>query len=475
MENLKQFVKNNKILVLAICSLTVVLFIMLGTYSLYAPDNILTAKKDIIEIELGSKMSDDILFYLDTNDLTKEQIMNIQKDGQLKLPKEKDYLKKTGTYKVKISFKMFSVEKDVSVLDTVPPAFETADNLIVPIGTNYTIDDAKKVFKVSDVDKYTLKIDLGGYDGNKEGTYTVKATATDKSGNKTEYSFTITVSSNVSETQTTANNQEAVSTVSQEVAKKSVHVDSTTKKETPKNTENQNSSSSNTGSNSSSTTQKPSTPTTIYVKTVSISGDREVYIGDTIFLTASVNPSNASNISYSWSSNNSNAITEGQGYPTVGVRGEKAGTSIITCSVNGVKATYTVTVKERNVSTGADFSGFKVHMVNPSKQYSHKTINQMGLIQSGNNYTCTINLGSGANGLVWTDNLGEKCGAGIYFEVDLTQWDCTTGYPQSYGQYLKKSLTYVFRDCSGHVLTIKINIGGVNTDQQTAWNIFNFA
>lgn len=485
MKRFIEFVKKNKILVLAISSLTSICIIAIIACAIYLPEDVLTAKKDVIEIELGSKMSNDILFYLDTSELTKEQKNNIEKDGKLSLPDEKEYLKKTGTYKVKVTYKMFSVTKNVIVLDTVPPAFEVSDNLTVPLGTPYTEEDAKKAFKVNDVDEYTLTVDLGGYDGNKEGTYTIKAVAKDKSGNKTEYSFTITVSSGVTEIQTSQNTQEAVSTISKEVADKSTHVTETTKTENPSNgnsstagntsSSNNSSSTGSTGSGSSSSGSSSSGNGTIYVKNVTISGDKEVYVGDTIFLTASVNPSNASNISYNWSSNNSNAVTEGQGFPTVGVRGERVGTSVITCNVNGVKATYTVTVKEKPTAPSLDFSGIKVHMVNPSKQYTHKTMSQMSLSQSGNNYSCTINLGSGGNGLVFLDNNGEKTAAGIYFEVDFSKWYCTTGYPQSYGQYLKNSLTYVFKDYSGNVLTVKLNVGNTNTDLETAWKIFNFA
>lgn len=488
MKKFIQFVKKNKILVLAISSLTTIFVVALLACAIYLPEDVLTAKKDVIEIELGSKMSNDILFYLDTSELTKEQKSNIQKDGKLTLPDEKEYLKKTGNYKVKVSYKMFSVTKNVVVLDTVPPAFETSNNLTVPLGTQYTEEDAKKAFKINDADEYSLTIDLGGYDGNKEGTYTIKAVAKDKSGNKTEYSFTITVSSGVTEIQTSENTQEAVSTISEDVAKKSTHVTDTSKSETPSKGNTSSSNASNSGSTASGSGNSNSSGSsgssgssssgggnTIYVKNVTISGDREVYVGDTIFLTASVNPANATNISYNWSSNNSNAVTEGQGFPTVGVRGERAGTSVITCNVNGVKATYTVTVKEKQESSTLDFSGIQVHMVNPSKQYTHKTMSQMSVSQSGNNYNCTINLGSGGNGLVFLDNNGEKTAAGIYFEVDFSKWYCTSGYPQSYAQYLKNSLTYVFKDYSGHTLTVRLNVGNTNTDLETAWKIFNFA
>ena len=137
----------------------------------------------------------------------------------VKLPQKYD---KLGKYEVLLSYKNDSVKAKVEIVDTIPPVFETVDNMTVPLGTQYTDEQLKEMFKVSDADEYELKIDNGGYNANAEGVYTITAEAKDKTGNSTKYSFTITVTAAVTEIQYTENTTQAESTVTEQ--KKLLHL-----------------------------------------------------------------------------------------------------------------------------------------------------------------------------------------------------------------------------------------------------------
>ena len=82
----------------------------------------------------------------------------------------------------------------------------------------------------------------------------------------------------------------------------------------------------------------------VSVEGVSISGLKELNVGDTIKLTATVNPENASNKAITWSSSNKNIARVDQ---NGNVTGLKAGTVTIavTTAEGGHKESYTITVK----------------------------------------------------------------------------------------------------------------------------------
>ncbi len=86
------------------------------------------------------------------------------------------------------------------------------------------------------------------------------------------------------------------------------------------------------------------------VTSVSISGKKEVYVGETIKLTANVKPKDATNKEVSWTSSNTKVATvDSKG----NVKGIKKGTVKITVmTVEGEKkATITITVKEKKEET----------------------------------------------------------------------------------------------------------------------------
>lgn len=92
------------------------------------------------------------------------------------------------------------------------------------------------------------------------------------------------------------------------------------------------------------------TKDTVEVTGVSISGSKEVSVGSSIKLKATVTPDNASNKTVVWSSSNQNIAKVDQ---NGNVKGLKAGTVTITVTTSdgGYKATYTVTVKANKNNT----------------------------------------------------------------------------------------------------------------------------
>ncbi len=133
---------------------------------------------------------------------------------------------------------------------------------------------------------------------------------------------------------------------------------------TQNKTTNQNSNSNN----NKQTTQ--SKPTEILPNAVSISGLQEVYEGNTIQLTANITPTNATNKSVTWSSNDSGiAKVDNNGKVT----GVKAGTTTITVRTsNGKTATHQVTVKEKEASYVITLTAKRMSGTNAITQYDFK-------------------------------------------------------------------------------------------------------
>ena len=86
----------------------------------------------------------------------------------------------------------------------------------------------------------------------------------------------------------------------------------------------------------------------ISVNSISLNlNNKTINVGETFTLTPSIQPSNATNVSITWTSNNTNVATISNGV----VKGIKAGNAIITAKTNnGKTATCTVTVNEVAVS-----------------------------------------------------------------------------------------------------------------------------
>lgn len=94
------------------------------------------------------------------------------------------------------------------------------------------------------------------------------------------------------------------------------------------------------------------------VQSVTITGNKTVYVGNTVELDSHISPGylDLNDSEYTWSSSNSSvAKVLVKHDEDTKVKGVKAGTATITVKINGtnIKATYKVTVKKAKVSTAS--------------------------------------------------------------------------------------------------------------------------
>ena len=112
------------------------------------------------------------------------------------------------------------------------------------------------------------------------------------------------------------------------------------------------------------------TPSNIAVTKVKISGKTTVYEKEKIKLTATVSPSNATNKEVTWKSSNKNIATVDKNGNVTGV---KKGTVTITATAkNGKKATYKVTVKEKEAKYVIYLTGRVMEATGAITQYDFK-------------------------------------------------------------------------------------------------------
>lgn len=118
----------------------------------------------------------------------------------------------------------------IMIVDTKPPVIDYQKELSTTVGTEI---DLLKDVKVSDNSKEEIKATVeGDYDFNTEGTYNLKYVATDKSGNKTEEAFTLTVNKKSTTTSSSS------SSISSTATKPSASSNSTSGNATSTNTGN---------------------------------------------------------------------------------------------------------------------------------------------------------------------------------------------------------------------------------------------
>lgn len=469
---IKGYINKNKKMCGIGAIVAVVLIASLGAYLAFgSSEKLLKLKKMDFIFELGEKMNNSPEFYLDTEKLSKEDKDAVLTKTKVTLPKKYD---KTGKYDVKLSYKNDNVTAKVEVVDSVAPSFEAVDNMTVPLGTKYTDEQFKEMFKVTDADKVKLTIDNGGYNGDAEGTYTISAEAKDKTGNSTKYSFTITVTATVTEIQYSENTAQAESSVKED--KKT-----TSNKSDKNNTGGNNNGGSNTsgGNNSGNTGNSGNNGNTgnggnnpVYVKSVSISGNNSSKTYSSITLTANVNPSNATGLgygSYKWTTNSANCqIVCGQGLASADFYSTVAGTYTVTCTVQGVSTSYNITFKEEEnkPQTEVDFNKVKVRIKKNNGQEIVKGAKELNFSQNGNSATANITLGSGDWGLVWNDNPGYEgtMACGIIVEEDESMWYPSNPGPTSFSTKFFNNIYAEYKSYSGYTLRININIGSPNTN-----------
>lgn len=322
--------------------------IVASVYALSSTTNknsILKLKDKEIFLEYGEGLSTKATDFLDVTGLKQDQVKDIDKNAKIS-PSPTDKVLEVGTYDFSISYKNEKAKGKLTVADTTAPSFDTSDNLTVPLGT--VIEDFKTYFIVKDQSEFEITVDAGGYDANVEGTYTIMAIAIDKYKNKATYSFSITVSKDVNEVVSSENDTK----VEVDIPKENKDKHNQTSGNSTSSTNSNNSSSSNNGgntsNNNSSSGNNSGGNTAINVNSVSLDIAQTTIMmqTDDVEIKAIPNPTNASNIGYSWSVSNSNVINL-WGMPDSQSRlvgAKNPGTSVITVTCGGKSASVTITV-----------------------------------------------------------------------------------------------------------------------------------
>ena len=156
-----------------------------------------------VTVELGSDLDLTLENYLDTSELSEEDLDNITiklvsaiKNSEGKIdPNAKEVESKElgfGSKAILITLNDEQEVIDVIVKDTTKPEFtKTKDEYEITEGDK--LPDIKKDFEAKDLSDVTMSVDTDEVKNDKAGEYKATVTATDTSGNKTEHEVTITV------------------------------------------------------------------------------------------------------------------------------------------------------------------------------------------------------------------------------------------------------------------------------------------
>lgn len=219
-------IKSKKIIIV-VSMLAVILASTLGIYAFTRntlPKFILKDKKTI-QLEYGEKYSVDSnsMKLLNTKGMDKEEKEILKKGvetkSNFKYEDGKDY-PQVGNYEIKMTFNDDVLVKKVKVKDTVAPEINTEYSSIdIVKGTDLsTYDfDNLNLFNATDLSPVEVGYDSSAIDSNTVGTYVLKTTARDSSGNETVKELTINI------TEAPNENQELVTeTVTNEDGTKSI-------------------------------------------------------------------------------------------------------------------------------------------------------------------------------------------------------------------------------------------------------------
>ena len=137
-------------------------------------------------------------------------------------------------------------------------------------------------------------------------------------------------------------------------------------------------------------TTKPEPPKTIGTTGITLNKTNQtVYVGDTVSLTATVSPSNATNKSVTWSSSNNGVATVSNG----SVKAVSEGSATITAKASGGQtATFTITVKVKDTTPAFSWSNIKQTdcPISISEQFDNYVLGSgekfLALSKDGNTY-----------------------------------------------------------------------------------------
>lgn len=244
----------SKKIIIGVSMLAVILAVILCIHTLTKdnlPDFVLNNSK-AIKLEYGEKYSVDSMKLLNTKGMDKEEKEILKKGVEIKsnfkYEDGKDY-PQVGNYEIKITFNDDVLVKKVKVKDTVAPEINTEYSSIdIVKGTDLsTYDfDNLNLFNATDLSPVEVGYDSSAIDSNTVGTYVLKTTARDSSGNETVKELTTNI------TEAPNENQELVTeTVTNEDGTKSIRNTLRDKAAAQENTVNvKSSSNSNKGSTS---------------------------------------------------------------------------------------------------------------------------------------------------------------------------------------------------------------------------------
>ena len=141
-------------------------------------------------------------------------------------------------------------------------------------------------------------------------------------------------------------------------------------------------------------------PSDVPVTDIGVTGPTEVYVGESITLTATIAPGNATNKNITWSiDDNTTASLATSGGLTATLTGVKPGTVTITVvASNGVSKTYTVTVKEKEARYELHLAKIQIEgMEGLTYQYTFKVTKNgepftdyKGFTLNGNGYRAAV-------------------------------------------------------------------------------------
>lgn len=248
----------NKKIIAGISVFAVILASTLGIYALTKdnlPDFVLSDSK-AIKLEYGDKYSVNSMKLLNTEGMNDEDI-KILKNGlsiksDFKYEDGKDY-PAIGEYKITMTFNDNTLVKKVKVADTTAPELNTEfRDIDIVKGTDLATYDftGLNLFSATDLSPVEVGYDSSAVNSSTVGTYILKVTAKDTSGNETTKELTVNI------TEAPNVNQELVTeTVTNEDGTKSIRntlKDKATAQENTANTKISSNSSKGSSSNSSS-------------------------------------------------------------------------------------------------------------------------------------------------------------------------------------------------------------------------------
>ncbi len=264
---IKKIFNTKKKIIAGYSILAVVLASTLGIYAFTRntlPEFILKDSK-VIKIEYGDKYSVDGMKLLKTEGMDKKE-KEILKNGikvksDFKYEDSKDY-PAIGDYKITMTFNDEMLIKKVKVVDTTVPELNTEYSSVdIVKGTDLTIYDfaGLNLFNVTDISSVETVYDSNAIDSNTIGTYMLKVTAKDSSGNEATKEMTVNITEAPNENQEliteTIINDDGTKSISNTLKEKEVvqeNTSNTNKEISSKNSINSSNKKSTTGSSSSS-------------------------------------------------------------------------------------------------------------------------------------------------------------------------------------------------------------------------------